>query len=54
MENYNFILSCWNKYCKKEYKLNDFKPDEMGVRCTCGSFIITPSGKVLMQLIKPE
>jgi hypothetical protein len=44
------IALCWD--CAKEYDITDWKKEVMNVKCECGGYIVSPSGKVQLRLIK--
>jgi hypothetical protein len=42
---------CWT--CNKEHDITNIGLEEYSVKCECGGFIVTPSGKTYSKLI-PE
>lgn len=50
--NMKIVHSCWS--CNKEHELPEESPnnDENGIKCECGGYIVTPSGKVQVN-VKP-
>lgn len=50
MEIPKFNLICWN--CNKEYKSEEV-PNRYGIKCECGGYVISPSGKVQLKKVKP-
>ncbi len=47
----NITYQCWS--CKKEYKAGDFEYKN-GAKCDCGGYIVSPSGKVSMKVLKND
>ena len=45
------IAYCWS--CRKEHDITNVPAYKYGIKCECGGFVITPSGKVNVKLI-PE
>lgn len=43
---------CWS--CNKIWNISLLPSDAKGVKCPCGGYIVTPSGKVMMRLIYDE
>ena len=48
MYNYKLIFFC--QRCKKEHDRTHEPMFETGVKCDCGGFVITPSGRTTMQI----
>jgi len=42
---------CWS--CKKEHDLTNTSPAEYSIKCECGGYVVTPSGKTYSKFI-PE
>lgn len=42
------ILKCWT--CGKEHDASDWRLEDHGVKCKCGGYVVTPSGKVLQKV----
>lgn len=44
------IAQCWR--CTKVYNISKWDGDLTGVKCECDGYIITPSGKVLLNIVE--
>ncbi|WP_026702838.1 hypothetical protein [Salibacterium aidingense] len=46
------INYCWS--CSKQHDLNNthFIGEIKNVKCECGGYVVTPSGKALFQIVK--
>lgn len=49
--NAKMIHICWS--CQKERELPEHGPEENkeGIKCDCGGFVVTPSGKVQLKMV---
>lgn len=48
LNNMKSLHICWS--CKKEHELNK-KLNEYSIKCDCGGYVVTPSGKVQIKLV---
>lgn len=45
----DFSLICWK--CEKEHDSKNYQVDQVNARCTCGGYVITPSGKIILKRV---
>jgi len=43
------LAYCWS--CNKEHDISNTTPKDYGMKCDCGGYVITPSGKVQSRII---
>jgi len=46
--NMKVFHCCWT--CGKEYEVTNQSPFEYGVKCECGGYVVSPSGKVQLKI----
>lgn len=43
---------CWS--CNQIWNISLLPPDAKDIKCTCGGYVVTPSGKVMVRGVKKE